>query len=173
MPYAAYSTHWVEPKALIRSTNGPPYYFYRYAVEQFTPLQFSGFAYDIGLENLDTKERFRAHVAAVYLGKNKHWFYVSKAHPEYFERMKKQQLKSSSDKQLWTEEEQQLFIEGCKGEGSIKGWSQKETDKFSDCVLEKLIEVIPDPTIYEGGNLPESIFHPIQLECYNIIKLNI
>ena len=44
LPYAAYSTHWVEPKALIRSTNGPPYYFYRYAVEQFTPLQFSGFA---------------------------------------------------------------------------------------------------------------------------------
>jgi len=119
---------------------------------------------------LDTKERFRAHLTAVYLGKKQHWFYVSKAHPEYFESMKKQQLKSSSDKQLWTEEEQ-LFIKGCKGEGTINDWSQKETNKFCDCVLEKLIEVIPDPTIYEGGNLPESIVHQIQLECYNIIKL--
>ena len=170
MPYAAYSTHWVEPKALIRSTNGPPYYFYRYAVEQFTPLQFSGFAYDIGLENLDTKERFRAHLAAVYLGKKQYWLYVSKAHPEYFERMKKQQLNSSSDEAIWTEEKQQWFIESCKGEEAIKGWSQIETDEYCDCILEKLIEVIPDPTIYEGENLPESIVREIQLKCFNIIK---
>ncbi|SVD81468.1 uncharacterized protein METZ01_LOCUS434322, partial [marine metagenome] len=54
LPYVAYSTHWVEAKALIRSTNGPSYYFYRYAVEQFTPLQFSDFAHELGLENLDT-----------------------------------------------------------------------------------------------------------------------
>lgn len=87
LPYAAYSTHWIGPKELIRSTNGPPYYFYRYAVEQFTPLQFSGFTHDIVLENLDAKERFRAHVAAVYCGNKQHWYYVSKAYPVYFERM--------------------------------------------------------------------------------------
>jgi len=77
---------------------------------------------------------------------------------------------SSSDEAIWTEEKQQWFLEGCKGEEAIKGWSQIETDEYCDCFLEKLIEVIPDPTIYEGGNLPESIVREIQLKCFDIIK---
>ncbi len=87
LPFAAYSTHWLGPRELIRSTNGPPYYFYRYAAEEFTPLQFSSFAHDIGLENMTAKERFRAHVAAVYCGNKQHWYYVSKAYPDYFEKI--------------------------------------------------------------------------------------
>ncbi len=94
LPYTAYSTHWIGPKELIRSTNGPSYYFYKYAVEQFTPLQFPGFTHDIGFENLDTKERFRAHVAAVYCGNKQYWYYVSKAYPEYFESIKQKYEKS-------------------------------------------------------------------------------
>ena len=90
LPYAAYSTHWLGPKELIRTTNGPSQYFYRFAVEQFTPLQFSGFAYDIGMENMSGKERLRAHIAAVYCGNKQHWYYVSKAYPEYFEKLKRE-----------------------------------------------------------------------------------
>ena len=102
LPYAAYSTHWLGPKELIRTTNGPSYYFYRYAVEQFTPLQFSGFTHDIGLENMSAKERFRAHVATVYCGNKQHWYYVSKAYPDYFEELKREhetgQQKNAPDK---------------------------------------------------------------------------
>ncbi len=90
LPFAAYSTHWLSSKELIRATNGPPYYFYRFAVEQFTPLQFPGVAHAIGLENMTTRERFRAHVAAVYCGNKEYWYYVSKAYPEYFEKIKQE-----------------------------------------------------------------------------------
>ena len=85
LPYAAYSTHWLGPKEVIRTTNGPSYYFFRYVVEPFTPLQFSDFAYDIGLENMSAKERFRAHVAAVYCGNKQHLYYVANAYPDYLE----------------------------------------------------------------------------------------
>ena len=88
LPYAAYSTHWLGTKEVIRSTNGPSYYFYRYAVEQFTPLQFPGFTKDIGMENMSTKERYRAHVAIVYCGNKQYWYYIYKAYPDYFEKLK-------------------------------------------------------------------------------------
>lgn len=90
LPYAAYSTHWLGTKEIIRTTNGPSYYFYRYAVEQFTPLQFPGFTKDIGLQNMRVKERFRAHVAGVYCGDKHFWYYVSKTYPDYFEKLKNQ-----------------------------------------------------------------------------------
>lgn len=102
LPYAAYSTHWLRTTEVIRTTNGPSYYFYRYAVEQFTPLQFSVITDDIGMENMSAKERFRAHVAAVYCGKKQHWYYVSKVYPDYFEKLKREyetgQQKNSPDK---------------------------------------------------------------------------
>jgi len=88
LPYAAYATHWLGPQEVIRTTNGPSYYFYRYAVEPFTPLQFSGYTKDIGLENMNAKERFRAHVAAVYCGNKQHAYYVLKTYPDYFEKLK-------------------------------------------------------------------------------------
>jgi hypothetical protein len=88
LPFAAYSTHWLGPKEIIRTTNGPSYYFYSFVVEQFTPLQFPGFVNGIKLENMTTKERFRAHIAAVYCGKKQFWYYVSKAYPDYFEQLK-------------------------------------------------------------------------------------
>jgi hypothetical protein len=90
LPYAAYSTHWLGPKELIRTSNGPSQYFYRFAVEPFTPLQFSRFAYDIGLENMSGKERLRAHIATIYCGNKQHWYYVSKAYPKYFKTLKQE-----------------------------------------------------------------------------------
>lgn len=100
LPYAAYSTHWLGPKEVIRTTNGPSYYFYLYAVEPFTPLLFSDFTNDIGLENMSAKERFRAHLAAVYCGNKQHWYYVSKAYPDYLEKLKQEkgQQENSPDK---------------------------------------------------------------------------
>lgn len=36
LPYAAYSTHWLNPRDVIRATNGPPEYFFKYVAEQMT-----------------------------------------------------------------------------------------------------------------------------------------
>jgi hypothetical protein len=83
LPYAGYSTHWLGPQEVMRATNGPQLYFYRYIVEPFTPLQYASFTQDIGLENMTAKERFRAHVAAVYLGDKQYRYYVSRAYPEF------------------------------------------------------------------------------------------
>tara|TARA_B100000315_G_scaffold113425_1_gene103994 strand:+ start:309 stop:1205 length:897 start_codon:yes stop_codon:yes gene_type:complete len=72
----------------------------------------------------------------------------------------------------WTEKNKQAFIDGCKENKPINNMNQNETNEFCDCVLEKLIDNVPDPEIYEG-DLPESIVREIQLECYKILKLNI
>ena len=89
LPYAAYSTHWLDAKDIIRATNGPSEYFYTYVAEQGTMFQFPAFADEIGLENMTAKERLRAHVAAVYCGDRQFWYYVSKAYPAYFEEIKR------------------------------------------------------------------------------------
>jgi len=86
LPYAAYSTHWLSPQDVIRATNGPPEYFYKYVAEQMTPFQFPGFVREMGLENLSAKERLRSHVAAVYLGERAFSFFVYKSYPEEFKR---------------------------------------------------------------------------------------
>ena len=86
LPYAAYSTHWLRAEDVIRATNGPAEYVYKYLVEPWTPQAFPKFAHDMGLENLTSKERLRAHVATIYLGKKQFAYYVYKAYPEYADR---------------------------------------------------------------------------------------
>tara|TARA_B100000315_G_C14463251_1_gene534745 strand:- start:75 stop:974 length:900 start_codon:yes stop_codon:yes gene_type:complete len=81
--------------------------------------------------------------------------------------------KEKNNQSGWTEKKKQAIIDGCKGNEPINDMNQNETDEFCDCVLENLIDNVPDPEIYEGGYLPESIVREIQLECYNIIKLKI
>jgi len=83
LPYAAYSTHWLDAKDVIRATNGPPAYFYKYAVEPATPEILPKFALNLGLENLTSKERLRAHVAGVYMGGKEFAYYLHKAYPKY------------------------------------------------------------------------------------------
>jgi hypothetical protein len=89
LPYAAYSTHWLKAEDVIRATNGPSEYFYRYIVEQMTPLQFPRYAHEIGLDNLSPKERLRSHVSILYLGMDQYVYYVSKAYPAYWEEAKR------------------------------------------------------------------------------------
>ena len=88
LPYAAYSTHWLRAEDVIRATNGPAEYVYKYLVEPWTPQALPQFTRDMGLENLTSKERLRAHVAAVYLGKKQFAYYVYKAYPEYADQKK-------------------------------------------------------------------------------------
>jgi hypothetical protein len=89
LPYAAYSTHWLNAEDVIRATNGPPDYFYRDAVEPLARLKFPHFAEEIGLDKMSAKERLRAHVAVLYLSKIECVYYISKAYPAYFEEVKR------------------------------------------------------------------------------------
>jgi len=86
LPYAAYSTHWLSSRDVIRATNGPPEYLYRYVAEQMTPIQFPRYVHEIGFDKLSPKERLRSHVAAVYLGEKEFSFFVYKSYPEEFKR---------------------------------------------------------------------------------------
>ena len=86
LPYSAYSTHWLHSKDVIRATNGPPEFFYRYVVEPFTPLIFPSYVDEFGMNNLSPKERLRAHVASVYLGQKEFNFFMYKSYPDEYKR---------------------------------------------------------------------------------------
>ena len=87
LPYAAYSTHWLYTKDVIRATNGPPEYFYRYVVEPMAlKIRFPMYVKEIGFDNLSPEERLRSHVAMVYLGEKQFTFFVYKSFPEEFKR---------------------------------------------------------------------------------------
>ena len=66
LPYAAYSCHWLRAKDIMRATNGPAEYFYRFAVDWDIPYLSYPLA---GSEGDTAKERLRAHLAALYVGK--------------------------------------------------------------------------------------------------------
>lgn len=87
LPYAAYSTHWLYTKDVIRATNGPPEYFFRYVVEPIPlMIRFPKYVKEIGFDNLSSKERLRSHVAIVYLGEKQFSFFVYKSYPEEYKR---------------------------------------------------------------------------------------
>lgn len=89
LPLATYSTHWVGTDKIIRTTNGPTYYFYRFLVRPLTDLQIPDFAYDIVPSNMVLKEHFRAHVVGLYCGKKQLWYYVSTVYPDYYKELRK------------------------------------------------------------------------------------
>ncbi len=84
LPYAAYSTHWLDPRDVIRAANGPPEYIYKYVVEQMTPMQYPSYVHEMGFDRLSPKERLRSHVAAIYLGEKQFSYFVYKSYPEEF-----------------------------------------------------------------------------------------
>lgn len=57
-------------------------------MEPFTPLQYTDFVLNIGLENMDSKERLRAHIASVYLGDKQGWYYLSEVYPQQLDEYK-------------------------------------------------------------------------------------
>lgn len=85
LPYAALTTHWVPAEPLIRATNGPSTIVYEYVVDQLLPLHYAGFAREVGVEEMNAKERLRAHVVGLYCGKKQAREYVKLAYPEYYE----------------------------------------------------------------------------------------
>ena len=158
LPYAAYSTHWVGTKEIIRTTNGPSKYFYKYVVEQFTPLEFPKFVHDMGFDKLSSKERFRAHVAAVYLGKKEFAYYVYKAYPKYNE--------TSSRTAYWTDEIKRDIIAGIKGDKPLPGFTEEQMTEYGNFVLKRIMQEYPNPEKMPD-RLPDEFVLKVQREYYN------
>lgn len=66
LPYAAYSTHWLRAKDIMRATNGPAEYFYEYIVDFNIPYVPNWIAGNLGETAGD---RLRSHLAELYIGK--------------------------------------------------------------------------------------------------------
>jgi len=132
LQYAAYSTHMLKAKDLIRATNGPAEYFYKYVVDFGTPLSYPQLAYDIGLQNLTYKEKLRLHVASVYLGDSENYYYVTSEFPKYVEtRNAYEKLKEGKWPEMTTEESVEL--------AAIRGKILKEP--LDDEDLERVIQI--------------------------------
>jgi len=86
LPLAAYSVHWLRADDVIRATNGPAELIYKYTVEPMTPLIFPGYVNEMGFDKLSSKERLRAHIAAVYLGEKEFSLFMYRSYPEEFKR---------------------------------------------------------------------------------------
>ena len=61
LPYAAMSIHWLKVKDVIRSTNGPAFYFHQLAVEIWNPM-------DLFVDEDQRNQNLREHIYTVYFG---------------------------------------------------------------------------------------------------------
>ena len=117
LPYAAYSTHWLKAENVIRATNGPAEYYYKYFARWEVELNRKQYGKELGL-NLTSKDLLRAHVAASYLSKEQLAYYISKAYPELVKRLEKvllearQESPSSSSNVAKIDDETRHSIEG-------------------------------------------------------------
>lgn len=75
LPVAARTTYWLEARNVIRATNGPAEYVYRYLVEPGSGLGMPAFVERLGAGRLDPTERLRAHFAATYLSPERFGYY--------------------------------------------------------------------------------------------------
>ncbi len=89
LPYAAYSVHWLRAEDVIRATNGPAEYYYKYVAHWETQRSLQQYGQDTGLGNLTSKEQLRIHVATTYLGRKQLAYYVYEAYPEYAKQQEK------------------------------------------------------------------------------------
>lgn len=82
LPLAAWTVRWVNPADLIKATNGPALYAYKFIAMVGTPISLPKY-YE---KTPGTAEDLlRCHVAALYLGKTGEAYFVSKQYPEIFE----------------------------------------------------------------------------------------
>ena len=49
---------------------------------------------------------------------------------------------------------------------------EKQTNEYCNCVLGNTMKIIPNPEIYNGCPLPESLVIDIGLKCYKTVKEN-
>lgn len=89
LPAAAWTIRWVNPNDVIKATNGPAAYVYRYVAAPYSPTMLPGIFEQTPQRPADL---LRCHVAATYMGNQKFWYFVKKQYPELYA----QKLRESS-----------------------------------------------------------------------------
>ena len=80
LPLAAKSIHWLDARDVIRASNGPAYFTYKYVTQWGMPLEFPRYTSKIAKSE---KEIYRSHVAIIYLSDHQHARYINHAYPEH------------------------------------------------------------------------------------------
>jgi len=79
LPYAAMTIHWLRAEDVIRATNGPAYYTFRYFAGIGSGLTLPGY-YEKTPQT--SRDMVRCHVASIYLSDREQAFFIAKAYPE-------------------------------------------------------------------------------------------
>lgn len=87
LPYAGWTVHWLNARDVIRATNGPTAFVYRYFASIGTPTALPRY-----FERTPQKaeDLLRCHVAAVYLGDRQISYFVAHQYPELYRQMTEQ-----------------------------------------------------------------------------------
>jgi hypothetical protein len=83
LPLAAKSTHWLKAEDVIRASNGPTWFYYKYACTWLLPID----APQYGAELNDTKAIYRNHIASTYLSEKEKMRFIRYAYPDYYEKL--------------------------------------------------------------------------------------
>jgi len=81
-PIAAISVHWLDADDVIRATNGPACFMYRYISQWFQPFTMPKYVDEV--RNLDEKAILRIHVASVYLSSKQHGKFLYYSYPAIY-----------------------------------------------------------------------------------------
>lgn len=85
LPYAGWTISWINPKDVIRATNGPSMVVYKYFTQHGTVFQEPFY---IEMTHKQDKDYFRCHVACTYLSEKGHAYFVAKQYPHIYEQLK-------------------------------------------------------------------------------------
>lgn len=81
LPIAAWTVQWLDPVALVRATNGPNFYVFKYIAAPFSPIRVQFPSQELSERNLTDRDAVRLHVASVYMSsENLQWF-IQEAYP--------------------------------------------------------------------------------------------
>lgn len=87
LPAAAWTIHWLNPSDVIKSTNGPTAFVFRYVTLPFSQIAAPDIFYRTPLTHQDL---LRCHVANSYMGGQAWRYFIKKQYPQiYAEEVKK------------------------------------------------------------------------------------
>ena len=90
LPLAAKTVHWLDPVSLVRATNGPSYYVFKYIVLPATPLQFPFPGEEASQFKFSDRDLARLHVASVYMSAPREGWFIREAYPELYTHLEAQ-----------------------------------------------------------------------------------